>query len=144
MRTSATRLITILEKLWCWWTHTNSEVRYFQGYKDQALPVRPEILLVDRIFRPSKELFIAVTCAVIFGFINFISSLLDLRLLGFVFLSFRRLRSRGQPYKPATARVLTTSLETMELQGHPLGLYPVTSQLVRISDNLLVYPRLEH
>lgn len=105
-------------------------MRHFQGYKDQALPVRPEILLVDRIFRPSEELVIAVACPVIFGFTDFMSSLLDLRLLlDFVFLSFRRLRSRGQPCKPTTARVLTTNLEIMEFQGHPFGFYPVTGQL---------------
>lgn len=105
-------------------------MRHFQGYKDQALPIRPDILLVDRIFRPSEELVIAVTCPVIFGFTDFISSLLDLRLLlDFVFLSFGRLRSRGQPCKPTMARVLTTSLETMEFQGHPLEFYPVTGQL---------------
>ena len=109
----------------------------FKEYKDQALPVRPEILLVDRIFQLSEELVIAVACPVIFGFTDFISSLLDLRLLlDFVFLSLGRLGSHRQPCKPTTARVLTTSLETMEFQGHPLGLYPVTGQQVRISDNL--------
>jgi len=120
-------------------------VRHFRGYKDQALPIRPEILLVDRIFRPSEELVITVAYPVIFGFTDFINSLLDLRfLLDFVLLSFGRLRSRGQPCKPTTARVLTTSLETMEFQGHPFGFYLVAGQLVRISNNLLVYPRLEH
>jgi hypothetical protein len=93
---------------------------------------------VDRIFRPSEEPVIAVACPVIFGFTDFISSLLDLRLLlDFVFLSFGRLGSRGQPCKPTTARVLATSFETMEFQGYPLGLYPVTGRLVGISDNLV-------